>query len=87
MQTTGSRNAGVGIAGIERTGPAARSGLRPGDVVLAADGAKVETARELIRVVARKSPGANVALTVRRQGRDVEIPVTVGRRPPTQLEE
>lgn len=78
---------GIGIAGIERTGPAARSGLRPGDVVTAVDGAKVESARELIRVVARKPPGANVALTVRRQGRDVEIPVTVGRRPPTQLEE
>ncbi len=87
LQTPSSGIGGVGIAGIERTGPAARSGLRPGDVVLAADGAKVETARELIRVVARKSPGANVALTVRRQGRDVEIPVTVGRRPPTQLEE
>ena len=78
---------GVGIAGIERTGPAARSGLRPGDIVLAADGAKIESARELIRVVARKSPGDNVALTVRRQGRDVEIPVTVGRRPPSQLED
>jgi serine protease Do len=78
---------GVGIAGVERTGPAARAGLRPGDVVLSVDGTKVETARELIRVVARKPPGASVSLAVRRQGRDVEIPVTVGRRPPTQLDD
>ena len=78
---------GVGIAGVERTGPAARAGLRPGDVVLSVDGTKVETARELIRVVARKPPGASVSLAVRRQGREVDIPVTVGRRPPTQVDD
>ena len=83
----GAGIAGAGIAGVERTGPAARAGLRPGDVVIAVDGAKVESARELIRVVASKSPGTDARLTVRRQGRDVEVPVTVGRRPPTQLEE
>ncbi|MSO91069.1 MAG: PDZ domain-containing protein [Acetobacteraceae bacterium] len=77
------QTAGVGIAGVERAGPAARAGLRPGDVVIAVDGIKVDTARELIRVVARKSPGANATLNVRRQGRDVELPVTVGKRPPT----
>jgi serine protease Do len=47
------------------------------------DGTKVDSARELIRVVARKPPGANVTLNVRRQGRDVEIPVTIGKRPAT----
>ena len=78
---------GAGIAGVERTGPAARAGLRPGDIVTAVDGAKVESARELIRVVAGKPPGVGATLTVRRQGRDVEMPVTVGRRPPTQMEE
>ena len=78
---------GVGIAGVERTGPAARAGLRPGDVVTAVDGTKVASARELIRVVARKSPGADARLSVRRQGREVDIPVTVGRRPTAQTED
>ncbi len=78
---------GVGIAGVERAGPAAHAGLRPGDVVTAVDGEKVDTARELIRVVASKPPGANANLTLRRQGRDVELPVTIGRRPPSQMEE
>jgi len=37
--------------------------------------------------VARKPPGASVSLAVRRQGREVDIPVTVGRRPPTQVDD
>lgn len=74
---------GLGIAGVERTGSAAREGLQPGNVVITVDGVKVETARELIRVVGCKLPGAKVTLNVRRQARDVEIPVTFGKRPPT----
>ncbi len=72
---------GVAIAGVERNGPAARSGVRPGDVVTAVDGEKVDTARGLIRAVAAVPPGNSVRLSVRRQGRVTEMTVTVGRRP------
>ena len=72
---------GVAIAGIDRTGPAARSGLRAGDVVLAVNGLAVDSSRGLIRAVAGTAPGGSVSLSVRRQGRDMEVPVTVGRRP------
>jgi serine protease Do len=75
------KNPGVAIAGVDRSGPAAKSGLRPGDVVTAVNGQPVETSRGLIRAVAATSPGGSVTLTVRRQGRDLEVPVTVGRRP------
>lgn len=72
---------GVAIAGVDRTGPAARAGIRPGDTVTAVNGEKVDTARGLIRAVAATPPGDSVRLTVRRQGRDMDIAVTVGRRP------
>lgn len=72
---------GVSIAGVDRSGPAARSGLRPGDVVTAVNGQAVESARGLIRAVAAVAPGGSVSLSLRRQGRDIELPVTVGRRP------
>ena len=72
---------GVGIAGVDRSGPAARAGLRPGDVVVAVNGEHVDSARSLIRAVAAASPGNIVHLTLHRQGRDIDIPVTVGRRP------
>jgi serine protease Do len=75
------KNPGVAIAGVDRTGPAAKSGLRAGDVVMAVNGQPVETSRGLIRAVAATAPGINVSLSVRRQGRDLEVPVMVGRRP------
>jgi len=78
---------GVGIAGVERSGPAAQAGLRTGDVVTAVDGARIETSRELVRHIAAKSPGSRVTLTVQRQGREMSLPVTIGRRPNTPAEQ
>ena len=75
---------GVTIAGLDRSGPAARAGIRPGDILTAVNGERVETANGLIKAVAAIAPGNNIRVTVRRQGRDVEIPVAVGRRPPEQ---
>ena len=42
---------------------------------------RVKTARSLIRAVAAVSPGTSVTLSVRRQGRQLDVPVTVGLRP------
>ena len=78
------RDNGAAIASVDRTGPAARAGLRTGDTVVAVNGDKIEGARGLIRAIAAIPPGNNARVTVRRQGRDMEIPVTVGRRPPEQ---
>ena len=39
------------------------------------------SARGLIRAVAGVTPGEQAQVTIRRQGREVDIPVTVGRRP------
>ena len=72
---------GVAIAAVDRAGPAAKAGIKPGDVVVALNGQAVDTSRELIRSVAAVAPGGNVIMLVRRQGREFELPVTVGRRP------
>ncbi len=72
---------GVVIAAVDRTGPAARAGLRAGDVVLAVNGEKTDSSRSLIRAVAAVPPGGSVRLSVRRNGRDLDLSVTVGRRP------
>jgi serine protease Do len=82
--TEGHGNIGVGIAAVDRSGPALRAGLKPGDIVVALDGQPVDTARGLIRSVAQVPPGTAVRLSVRRQGRDIEVTVTVGRRPAGQ---
>ncbi len=78
------RDDAVIIASVDRNGPAARSGLRQGDVVMAINGEHIDNSRGLIRAVAAVTPGRDLRLTVRRQGREIEIPVTVGRRPQDQ---
>jgi len=78
---------GVGITNVDRAGPAGRAGLRPGDVVIAVNGDKVGTAREMIRRIATQSPGNTVNLTLRRQGRESQLAVTVARRPVGRGEE
>jgi serine protease Do len=79
-------NGGVVVKGVERTGPAMHAGIRNGDIVLAVDSEHIETARGLIRSIAGKTPGNTVYLTVRRQGRQLDVPVTIGRRPPEAAE-
>jgi len=76
-----SESGGVLIAGVQRNGPALHAGIHPGDVVVALNGDHIDNARSLIRAVASMPPGQYARLTVRRQGRDIELPVTIGRRP------
>ena len=45
------------VAGVERTSPAARAGIRAGDMILAVNGERVETSRGLIRTIAAVAPG------------------------------
>ena len=61
-------------------GPAADSGMRAGDVIVSFDGGTVENIRELVRRVADAPVGEEVGLTVMRDGEEVELKVTLGRR-------
>jgi serine protease Do len=78
------RDGGVTIASVDRNGPAAKSGIRAGDVVVAVNGDHIDSSRGLIRAVAAVPPGGGVRVTVRRQGREMEILLNVGRRPAEQ---
>jgi serine protease Do len=78
------RDTGVTIATLDHSGPAAKAGMRAGDVVVAINGDKIDSSRGLIRAVAVVPPGNSVRVTVRRQGHEMDIPVNVGRRPPEQ---
>ncbi|MGX9964560.1 trypsin-like peptidase domain-containing protein [Roseomonas sp. F4] len=74
-------SAGVLVAGVERGSPAARAGLRQGDQVIAINGDRVETSRALVRGIAAVAPGQTVRLSILRNGRPMDMPVQVGRRP------
>ncbi len=78
------RTEGVVVANLDRAGPAFRAGIRSGDQVVAVNGDKIDTSRGLIRAVAVVPPGNTVRVGIRRQGKDMDISVSVGRRPTEQ---
>jgi putative serine protease PepD len=72
---------GVRIARTVDGAPAARAGLRSGDVITAVDGKKVTSAIQLRTLVNSKRPGDAISVTYRRAGRSHTIRVELGTRP------
>ncbi len=70
---------GALVAGVTKDGPAEKSGIEPGDVILTFDGKDVPSMRELPRIVADTAVGKAVSVIVLRNGEEVEIAVTLGR--------
>jgi serine protease Do len=57
-------------------GPAARAGVRPGDVILSVNNTPVKSVGQLRELIARS--GKSAALLVQRDDARIFIPVTVG---------
>jgi 2-alkenal reductase len=88
-----------GLLVIDSSGPAAAAGIqggsRPvvingeqspagGDIIVAVDGRPVTTAGELRAYIENsKHPGDTVVVTVVRNGQRLDVPVTLGERPPS----
>ncbi len=70
---------GAVVTRIDPEGPAADSGLRTGDVILAFDDRPVADDRALPRIVAQTEPGSTVTVEVFRRGEPVTVEVTVAR--------
>ena len=62
-------------------GPAAKAGLKSGDVISSAGAEPIKSASELIKKVHAMRPGSFTELTVLRQGRESRLSVTADRRP------
>lgn len=86
---------GAYVTGVTPGGPADKAGLQAGtkptnieglqaggDIITAIDGQPVATFDELLSyLTTNKSPGDTVALTVLRNGKSMDISVTLGKRP------
>ena len=72
---------GAVLMTVAPDGPAAKGGLKEGDVVLRIDGASIEDQRDLLRAVAGKMPGTKVTVELLRQGKPEKVVVALGERP------
>lgn len=55
--------------------PAAKAGIRSGDVIVEVDGDAIDNALDLSRTIARKAPGQSVEITVWRDGKNQDFTV------------
>jgi serine protease DegQ len=72
---------GVLITGVLQNGPAAQSGIRPGDVIVEVAGKQIANVSELLSNVAALKPGTPTKFRVLRHDDAVELNVTPGLRP------
>jgi putative serine protease PepD len=71
------------IAQVVTGSPAARAGLRQGDEVTAVDGKAITTGDELREAIDARKPGEKITLTIKRNGAERTVQVTLGQRPAT----
>jgi len=74
-------DSGAVVVAVDPGGPAAKSGVRVGDVVLDWNGRKIDDPNELPRLVAATRPGSQAKMKVWRGGKAQTLDVAVGEIP------
>jgi len=72
---------GAIIKGVLNGGPADKAGAKPGDVLVAIEGKPIADPQSVLNVVTGIAPGSAAKVKLKRKGQDLEIAITVGRRP------
>ena len=82
METFGVKSKrGVLITGVLQDGPAAQSGIKPGDVILEVAGKKISAVPELLSSVASLKPGSAAKFQLMRRDESMQLSVIPGVRP------
>ncbi len=69
---------GAAVRSVTEDGPAEKAGLQVNDIITAINGKEITGRNELSRAVSQAQPGDVLKLSVYRQGKTLEISVTVG---------
>ena len=79
------RPRGALVTSVEKDSPAAKAGIKPGDVLLGVNGKSIERSAEVPPLVAAVKPGGQASFEVWRDGKKQTVPVTVGELKPEQV--
>jgi serine protease Do len=71
---------GVVVQDVVTGKPAARAGVRPGDVILEIDGKKTTSGGVLLDIIANEPIGKSVQVKLNRDGKELSVPVVIADR-------
>jgi len=72
---------GVLLSGVLEGGPAARAGVKPGDVLISVNKEPTTDVRQLLNQIAKVDPGNTATVQVLRKGKELSLQVQAGKRP------
>lgn len=76
---------GALVTDVTEGGPAAKAGLKPGDLIEAYDGQPIRQSHDLPKLVADTGVGKPAQLTVRRGGKDETLKVSIAEMPTNRV--
>jgi S1-C subfamily serine protease len=77
----GQDQSGASLPAITPDSPAAKAGIKDGDIVTSIEGMTIDTEHPLDSIITRFAPGRTVTVEVLRGGTTVKLQVTLGTRP------
>ena len=75
------RKDGAIIAGVMRGGPADKAGVKTGDILFEVEGKAIPNTAAMLNVIAQITPGSSARFGFVRDGKEIQLPITVGKRP------
>ncbi len=76
------QKSGAIVAGVLQGGPADKAGIKPGDILVSVNGETISDTTRLLNVVAQIKPGTPTKVHVVRKGKEFDLTVVIGKRPP-----
>jgi len=76
-----AKRAGAQVVSVSSGTPAANAGIKNGDVIIAVDGQRIDSATALVAQIREMTAGDKTTLTVIRDGARQDVPVTLAVKP------
>lgn len=71
---------GAAVRSVEEDSPAAKGGLEANDIITEVNGTSITSSSDLVSYVGEQAPGDELKLKVYRQGKTLDITVTIGEK-------